>query len=488
MRHRMTPDTVIMAADGVDELTRRIRGMGRGAAATLAARVVDVGATYAFFAVIAHSLNVADFGRVVLGFTIVQTAAAVARIGLDQALLSVPPAGTVNAFGARVVLMLSVAAAMVAAAGFALIGHPFPTFGLLLAVSLPAVAVGQFVIAALRARSSVTLAAVAESVVQPCAAWMFAFVASVVAPSRSGFVGAFLLSWIVTLPFALHVEWRGSQIDRAAKSAFLRTGRSMLGVAAFQQIATSADILLIGILAAPVEVGQYAVAQKIAAAFLLLHGAFANAATPFLRPLADDRKLIADSFQLMTRWLTAVSLPLFVITAGAPALTLAMFGGSYATDARTPLFILSLAGMVLVVSGPAGAVLLCCGQAPRLLRVTIAGAVAIIVCVALLASEGAIGVAIGVLAGRLIARILLVASIRRGVAPLRFDRSLLLILAGGFAGVLVTRVAAPWLGSLAASGVGCAVAATVALIALARGDDFAVLRAEFTPAVPQHTP
>ena len=462
------------------DLAPRIRGAGRGTAATILARVVDVAVRYSFYAVMARSISVVDFGQLILGLTILQAAAGISRVGLDQALLAVAPDGSVNRFCAQVVILVSGAIAIVMTVVLHSAGNTLPPFGLYLAAGLPAVALGQFIIGGLRARGDVTLAATAESVVQPGSAWVLAVAAAAFSPSPASFAVAFVLSWTITLAFAARLDWRGPRLERSAASRVLHTGRSMLGVVLLQQASMSADILILGAVAATSEVGRYAVVQKIAAAFVLLHSAVTTSATPFMRSLADDRRLLADYYQVVTRWMVTVSIPLLIVTLGSPTLVLSLFGHDY-LSATTPLVLLSLAAAVLVFSGPAGSILLCSGHARQLLRITIAGTAALIIGVALLARFGAVGAALGVLAGRVVARGLLMIAIQRIIGS-RLDASLLLILGGASAGILLTRLGAPWLGEIQATAAGCAVALTMALVVLIRTGDVAVLVAEFRRA------
>lgn len=396
-----------------DEVSRRVSGVGRGTLTTLIGRAFDVLATYAFYAIIARSLTVAQFGRLILGFTILQTAASVARLGLDQALLAIDANGAANRFGASVIVVTSTVISAVTVAAFQLAGHPLPLFGVLLAVSLPFVAVGQFIVGALRARNDVALAAVADGVVQPglaaAGAWLVSRWSFANMPAEN-LVVVFAVSWIALLVFAVRVEWRGGTVDR---SSFLRNGRAMLGVVVSHQSAGSADVLILGALASATEVGYYAVAQKIAAAFLLLHGAITTAVTPYMRALTDDRSLLAHYYQVVTRWMVVLAMPLLAVCVALPHFILRLFGDKYAEASAAPLILLSIAGVVMLASGPAGSVLLCTGNADKLFRVTAAGTIALVLSVAALAHFGSTGAAAGMLLGRILGRGMLVIAMRR---------------------------------------------------------------------------
>ena len=458
--------------DRVHELSQRVRGVGRGTAATILARVADVAATYGFYAVIAHAVSVADFGRLILGITICQTVATVTRVGLDQALLTVQPSGSANRFVAKIVGAIAIPFALAAL-------FPLPSFARWLAASVPAMALGQLVIGALRAGGHVTTAAAAEGLVQPASAFAFALAVSRVHPSPASFALALFASWLVTLLFAFRLEWRGRRLDRQTASSILHTGKSMLGVMLVNQAAASADVILLGVFASAVELGRYAAAQKIAAAFLLLHGAVAASVTPYMRALSGDPPLLQSYYRTVTRWSLTAGLPLLVVTAGVPAFILQLFGSEYARGSTVPLLILATSATVLLLSGPGGSVLLCSGRAGELFRVSAIGAFALAAGVAALARFGAIGAAIGVLCGRMIGRGLLIAAVRRvGGTEAALDPPMLLILGSGALAVCTTRVLAPSVGDVAAAAIGCVLALAGALAVLMRTGDIAVLRAE----------
>lgn len=443
------------------------------------ARGVDVLATYAFYTVAARSLAVADFGRFVVGITILQTVATGCLFGLDQALLTIPPSGAANRLAVRIVVAASLAVAVLAATGWCVSSLPLAGVAFWFCAALPPAAVGQFVFGALRARNAMTAAAIAEGFVQPVSALIFAAAAVLYGPSLVTLTQAFVLSWVVTLPFALRVGWAGMTMVREAASRLRATGRSMLGVAFLQQAAGSADVLLLGLFVSAADVGRYAAALKVSAAFILLHGAITTAVTPFMRALSADGRQLTEYHRIVTRWMFAAALPFLVVTTGVPALVLRLFGRAYVHGNETVLVLLSIAAIIVVLSGPAGSVLLCSGHAHTLFRVTTFGAVSLVASVALLARFGAIGAAAGLLLGRIITRGSLLIALRRVLDKPAFDLPLLLMAGGGMAGVILTRMTAGSLGAIPAVALGCTVVLAAAMTIMMRQGDVAVLRSEF---------
>lgn len=461
-----------------EQIAQRVRDVGQGTLTTMLGRGFDIIATYAFYAIISRSIPVGDFGRLVLGFTILQTVASAAKLGLDQALLVNAAHGAMNRYGAQVVLAVSITVTATTLIACRVVGYPLPVFALWLAAALPCVSLGQFIVGALRANGNVPVAAIADTVVQPAIASAGALVVAAYAPSAANFALAFAASWVITLLFALRVNWRGDGLDRQTAATFLGTGRSMVGVQTLHQLAASADLFLLSAFAASAEVGRYVVPLKIASAFLLIHGAITTASTPYMRNLTDDSHLLTDYYHTVTRWMLTMSLPLCVISIGSPRLILELFGNEYAHVSGQPLVVLSLAAIVFLISGPAGSTLLCTNHSRELLRITATGTISIIIAVARLARFGATGAAAGVLIGRLLGRSLLIIAMRRYARIKLTDTPLLLIAMGAFAGIVTTRLSTPMLGAMPAAATGSAIALALAFIVLARSGDLTILRRE----------
>ena len=470
-----------MASPNPADLASHVRGVGRGTLATMLTRVADVAATYGYYAVVARSLSAADFGRFAFALAALQIAAAIARRGFDQALLAVPHSAAANRLAASRVAVASLGLVVIAAIAIVFWREELPPFVPVFIAGLPIVALAQLVIGALRARGSISMAATAESVSQPVGALLFAAAVAALAPTIANFAIAFVLSWALPLFFAARLEWRGARLERDVTSRLLTAGTSMLGVFLFQQAANSADILLLGVVAAPGEVAHYAIAQKIAAAFLVLHGAISNAAAPFIRELANDTRLL-DPFRLMImRWSLAAGVPLLVVTTGVPSLLLRLFGPDYVASSAIPLAIVSFAGLAYLLSGPAPTILLCTGRGPVLFRVTATGAIVLVLCVAAFAHLGAVGAAIGVALGTLLTRLMMVLMVRRYSGLGAIDASLATILGGAVAGSIAARLLDSVAGELLAAAAGVTIAVAIAIAVLRRNGDFGFLQAELLP-------
>lgn len=449
--------------------------MGKAAAATLAARAIDIGATYAFYAIAARALSLSDFGRLILAVTVLQTATVVAKHGLDEALLTVPPSGEANRIAARVMSRLCGAGVILGCAGALLAPPSLRALIVASALTLPAMVLGQLVIAIARARHDVGFAAMLDGVVQPVTSVLGAAAAWHFASSPSAFLLALLLSHVPVIAFASRIDWRTrSDCDTAS---LIRTGGSMLGVALVQQASSSADVLLLGVAASAVEVARYGVAQKIASAVLLLQAAVTTAAIPFMRGLADQPSVLEEYHHVVTRWMITVTLPLFVVAVGTPQLVLRLFGASYEQSSAVPLILTMIAAYAYVFTGPVGYVMVFNNHARTLLRMMIYGAAALVGCVALFVRFGAVGAAAGLLLGRLLARAFLVVAARRYTATSTFDRHSISMAVAAVCGVAAVRLALSASGPIVAAAAGVVVSLAIAVAVLVRRGDFAALRA-----------
>jgi O-antigen/teichoic acid export membrane protein len=387
----------------------------RGTTITACTRAIEVLLSYSFYTLLARSTSTGAVGLFGVAVAVLQFASAISRRGLDQAVLASAPAAPVNRFVLKIASTNALVIALVIWFGTTLFS-PHRALAPLI-FFLPVVTSVQLVIEMLRSRGSLAIAACAENVVQPAAALLLSFIAIASGASLLGFGAAYALSWLFALGFALKVDWKGSDaLSSTARAALLSTGNSLLGVQILQQAWGSLDILLIASLAGAMHAGVYWIAFRVAAVFLLLHGAVSAALTPAIRNVIGGDQL-AVLFGFATRWATAVALPLASLIVAAPELLLTLFGADFAQRGSVALVLLTVTFATYLCSGPAGSVLLCGGQARRLFQITAGGVAVTFIAIFCLSRHGATGAATAVLIGGLATRVALVASIRRFLSP-----------------------------------------------------------------------
>lgn len=453
-----------------------------GIAATAGGRVIDVAATYGFYALAARATSRDEFGELALGIAALQIAAVIARRGLDQSVLGSAPDGSRNRFAMMRVSLHAVALATLGWIAILLYSQHVPNATqLAILLGLPGMACSQLLIEMLRARDALVRAAFCESILQPVGAALAAGAAALLGGRIEYFAAALSISWLLPLFMIKAVAWSTNEPPDEERRRMWRTGNSMLGVVLLQQTTGSVDLFLLAAMAGSAEVATFAVAQKIASTFLLLHGAISSVATPQVREVIADPPRLARVYATITRWGAAASLPLIVLTVGTPTLFLRLFGASYVVASVLPLTILAVAYAGNSVSGPAGSLLLCSGNAKRLLRVSTINTVTMILAIAALAPRGASGAASGILIGQVFSRVAMIVAARRSTGVVTRPATVALI-----AFTVILAVALRPLGAaspawdLARAALGCSIAFLAAMFLLHRTGELARLRQTFT--------
>lgn len=399
----------------------------RGTTITGFTRGIEVLLTYGFYLLLARTTSAREVGLFAAAVALLQLSSVAAKRGLDQAVLANAPSGAVNRLVMGIAMTNAVALAVAAYIGAMWVSNDGVLAPLVLV--LPVVTAVQLTVEMLRTRGAVETAALAENVVQPLAAVVFALVAVASGATVWRFAAAYALSWAVSLPFIAKVEWHDAEpLPAERRAEILTTARSMLGVQLFQAMA-SLDVLVIAAMAGAVDTGIYSISYKIAAGFLLLHGAVSAASTPAIRAHVLQRDDLTSLFGFVTRWGTAAAAIAASIIVVMPELLLSLFGADYAARGTAPLLILTVAFATYVCSGPAGSILLCAGLARRLFLVTASGTAVTFIALLFLARHGAVGAAAAVCIGSIATRVALVASIRELVSPKLFVRNVALVAA-----------------------------------------------------------
>jgi O-antigen/teichoic acid export membrane protein len=196
------------------------------------------------------------------------------------------------------------------------------------------------------------------------------------------FLAALVISFIALivytvkrLPFPIHF---GTSIraNPVARELFLFS-LPLLGVAVLQLVIHWTDTLMLGGLKTSADVGLYNAAYPLAnfistplSAMLLIYvpvvsGLYAQGSMPEMR----------RNFSILTKWLCAATLPLFLILFLFPDTVLGfLFGASYAS-AAIALKIVSLGFIINNFLGPNGATLIAMGEVRFIMWTTLATAV-----------------------------------------------------------------------------------------------------------------
>jgi O-antigen/teichoic acid export membrane protein len=169
------------------------------------------------------------------------------------------------------------------------------------------------------------------------------------------------------------------------------------GVGAFQFVTAFADTLILGLYRPPSVVGEYSAAMLLARLFTVGTGGLAFIFLPVTARLSQAGSLatVRESYVTATRWVLALTVPLFLLFVADPALSLtAVFGPGYSA-AGPSLEWLAVGSLVFVTLGPVQACLAGLGTTRTLLATTTVSALVNIgLCFALIPGEGLLGASI----------------------------------------------------------------------------------------------
>jgi O-antigen/teichoic acid export membrane protein len=137
-----------------------------------------------------------------------------------------------------------------------------------------------------------------------------------------------------------------------------------------------ADTLMLGRYGTAVDVGVYSVVISLAVLLTLPLGALEAVYMPIAGDLyAKDRlSELARTYQVLTKWVFSVTLPVFFILFFFPEMTITFLFGDRFGDAVLPLRILSVGYLFTAFMGTSHIILLAFGLSKAVLNVSVAGA------------------------------------------------------------------------------------------------------------------
>lgn len=177
------------------------------------------------------------------------------------------------------------------------------------------------------------------------------------------------------LPFP--IGFRTKMSDNPVAKDLLLFSLPLLGVAMLALIITWTDTLMLGGLKSSADVGLYNAAHPLANFISAPLGAMVLIYVPVASGLYAQGSMpeMRKNFSLLTKWLCAATLPLFLILFLFPDTVLSfVFGASYAS-AATALRILSLGFIINNFMGPNGATLIAMGKVRFVMWAALATAV-----------------------------------------------------------------------------------------------------------------
>jgi len=353
-----------------------------------------------------------------LGFTVTQVLVAVGTLGIPTAVARNLPSATrveERRTIVRTALFVTTVAAAVGGVSLFLLG---PALGRLLGSPLLGQGLGYFalalasmILATLLASifqgfSNVTPNAIFLQILSPGLFLGFLGVALALPPHTVTYTDAlesYAGSAAITLAALLgYTVWKlprhilQGRGEAATRSRLLRLAAPLFVFGAMVSVAGSGDTLVLGVFHF-VQVGGYSATLTLAR---LVQVGVAAASYVFL-PVASgfldrgNRPAVGLTYSTVTKWLTVVSLPLFVVFVFLPSESLDFVYGARYETVVVPLQVVVASAFLSTLLGPAPMAQVVAGQA-RLLAVNagIAAAADLLLAVALVPTYGQVGAAV----------------------------------------------------------------------------------------------
>lgn len=249
--------------------------------------------------------------------------------------------------------------------------------------------------------------------------------------------------------------------------------RSMVGLSALGFASTKADMVILGILLTPKQVGIYSIALTTAAFVPTLLKALNSIFGPVISDLhaRNEHTLLTRLFQTTTKWCLVLTCPLVAVLVVYAADFMALFGPGFRVGGGV-LAILALGQLINVGTGSVGNLLVMSGH--QKYELWSAGFIAVITLgldFLLIPRHGLLGAAIAAAVGLAVANILRLLIVHRVLGIWAYNRSLFHV----FPALAVSALSVRWLfdhgpqgplGILLALAVGYAVLILAAIPAL----------------------
>lgn len=407
-----------MATDSEAEVREGLSSITRGTLFLLVATLGLVLLNFVSRVVVVRSISTESFSAFSLALSLAGLLSAFGTLGLTNAVArSIPHAGSDAERRTIVRTAFSVGGASAALTTLVLwaisgpIGRALGEPPLTVALEFFSVAVGTTIVANLAASifqgyEDVTPNALFLQLVNPGLFVVFLGVAYAVPPYGIGYeeaLVAYTLANVLTLLFVLGYTARRlpRRLPRGppAPEAFgrlLRFAAPLLVVSIMGSVTASGDTVLLGIYHFG-ETGVYSASLTLARLLQIGIGAagyiFLPVATKFLRQ--NDPRSVQLTYATVTKWLTLVSLPLFLVFFFLPGSSLGfVFGANYSAVVE-PLQLAALGSFLTTLLGPSAMLQVAFGQTRLLMyNAVVAGFTDLGLAVLLIPSQGYVGAAV----------------------------------------------------------------------------------------------
>ena len=376
-------------SDDITEIESEIGQIARGAGVGLGGNVIYYAVSYLFGILVARQIGAENFGLYTLGVTVVTLASRITVAGLDRGLMRYASISRGEGQGSalRHLSLVALAIGGVLSVLMALVFWFYPQLVLSLlhwtdkedllillpvfAIAIPTMTMTGIAIAGTQAFRTMRYRALVTNIIQPlvklgvAVLLIFAFGMELMAPVL-GFViaqviGAFLALFFLarlarTVP--KHVE---SHPGLERKLLSFSAPLLFTNVVAYLNGRT--ELFVLGIFLAADVVGVFNAAMRLAGLGLIVLTAFNAIFSPVISDLHNRGKMdrLSTLFKLVTRWMLAAALPIFLVQMLFAPQIMSLFGPEFVGGAHA-LQVLSVGQIINIATGGVGVMLIMSGR------------------------------------------------------------------------------------------------------------------------------
>ncbi|SDH20769.1 Membrane protein involved in the export of O-antigen and teichoic acid [Sinosporangium album] len=400
--------------------------MTRARLAGLAGAATSGLAQFALVAVVTRAFSTAEAGKFFTAMAVTLMVAGVLKLDAGNGLvyfLSRPHSGDERADASGYIRAALVPPVLVSAA--VAVPAAFVPGMQVFALAVPMVVAADILVSATRGYGSMRATLLLEGLALPLGQ-----VGLVAVAAAAGEVAWLPVAWAV--PYAVVVVGAALLVARRARGLGACDARGAAGelwrhtaprsvAGAVQAVFQRMDVVIVAMLAGPVEAAVYTAATRFKVVGQLAGRGLAQAAQPRLvRTLAGgDLDGTREIYQASTRWLVLLTWPIWLGYAAFAPVILRVFGMTYTAGAPVAL-VLSGTMMLATACGMADVVLTAAGHTTSsMVNLLLAIAVTVALDVLLVPAYGALGAALGWSGGMLVKNLLPLVRIHRlyGLRP-----------------------------------------------------------------------
>lgn len=372
----------------MSEATRNVfRQLLKGGGLAFVGRVLELGIAFVGAALVARWIGPLDFGAVTLGSAILSTVSSLAMVGLHVGVVRYLPRYNdeqrrrgvlVSAFQITIPIAVVAGLAVVFGADYlSRVAFDNPSLAPVLRIfglAIPFAVLVEMTVASTQGAKLVAPKVVIQNLTIPTVRVTLAAAVLLLGYSAVGVSFAYAFAHVVAGTLGIYYLIRRTplltDIDYVPMHRELMVFSAPLIVNVLMNKALgNLDTFLLGYFVGTADIGVYNVAYTLATLLIVIYTSTAFIFMPIISDLHSESRSaeMRRVYQIVTKWVFMATLPMFLVIALFPKLTISVTFGSQYTQGATTLSVLALGFFVYTFVGPNSDALMSIGETKLLM-------------------------------------------------------------------------------------------------------------------------